>query len=208
MFAPDILSFQEFIMGETLPLSTVHNAVLEFLKGRNDVVVFGAQAVNAYVAERRLTQDVDLQSTRASELAEELRSYLHERFQIAVRIREVSGGMGFRLYQLQEPANRHLADVRSVATLPPARRISGIPVMAPVDLIASKVISHEMRRGRPKSGTDWRDLAMLLLAFPELKQEHGPVWETLERMQAGPGAIEFWRQLVSEEIRPEDDDAY
>ena len=195
-------------MGETLPLSTVHNAVLEFLKGREDVVVFGAQAVNAYCSEPRLTQDVDLQSTRARELTEELRNYLHKRFSIAVRIREAASGQAFRLYQLQEPANRHLADVRSVPTLPPARRISDILVMAPADLVASKVIGHEGRRGRPKSGTDWRDLAMLLLAFPELKRERGQVWDALNRMQAAPGAIEFWKQLVSEEIRAEDEDAY
>ena len=30
------------------------------------------------------------------------------------------------------------------------------------------------RHGTPKSGTDWRDLAVLLLAFPELKTELGP----------------------------------
>lgn len=32
MFAPDIHSFHEFVTGEKLPLSTVHNAVLEFLE--------------------------------------------------------------------------------------------------------------------------------------------------------------------------------
>ena len=208
MFAADILTFQEFATGEPLPLSAVHNAVLEFLKGRDDAVVFGAQAVNAYVAEPRMTQVVDLQSTRACGLAEELRGYLHERFHIAVRIREATGGLGFRLYQLQEPANRHLADVRDVAALPPSRRISGVLVMAPAELIASKVIGHEMRRGRPKAGTDWRDLAMLLLAFPDLKQEQGPVREALEEMHAGPGEIEFWKQLVAEEIRAEDDEGF
>jgi hypothetical protein len=64
MFGADVLTFQEFAMGEHLPLSTVHGAVLEFLKGRDDVVVFGAMAVNAYVSEPRMTQDIDLQSTR------------------------------------------------------------------------------------------------------------------------------------------------
>src|SRR5262245_17668880 len=105
MFAPDISSFHEFVMEEKLPLSTVHNAILEFLKGRDDVVVFGAQAVNAYVEEPRLTQDVGLQSTRARDLAEELRNHLHQRFHVAVRIREAAGGAGFRIYQLREDAN-------------------------------------------------------------------------------------------------------
>ena len=45
------LTFEEFAMREQLPLATIHDAVLEFLRGRDDAVVFGAQAVNAYVGE-------------------------------------------------------------------------------------------------------------------------------------------------------------
>ena len=43
---------------------------------------------------------------------------------------------------------------------------AGILVLAPADLIASKVIVYHARRGQPKSGTGWRDPAVLLLAFP------------------------------------------
>src|SRR2546430_1819339 len=85
MFGADMLTFQEFMMGEPLPLATLHNAVLEFLQGRDDVVVFGAQAVNAYVNEPRMTQDLDLLSTPAEGVAQELRDYLRQRFRIAVR---------------------------------------------------------------------------------------------------------------------------
>ena len=53
MFNAGSLTFQEFIMSETLPLATIQQAVLEFLHGRDDAVVFGAQAVNAYVPEPR-----------------------------------------------------------------------------------------------------------------------------------------------------------
>ena len=60
-------------MKEKLPLSGIQNAVLEFLQGRDDAVVYGAQAVNAYVDEPRMTQDVDILSDRASALAAELR---------------------------------------------------------------------------------------------------------------------------------------
>src|SRR5882672_7722351 len=95
------LTFEEFAMREPLPLATIHDAVLEFLRGRDDAVVFGAQAVNAYVGEPRMTQDIDLMSPRAAELAEELREYLNERFHIAVRIREIGEGRGYRLYQVQ-----------------------------------------------------------------------------------------------------------
>lgn len=59
-------------MRETLPLSKIQEAILRFLQGRADVIQFEAQAVNAYVSEPRATQDVNLLSTRADELAEEL----------------------------------------------------------------------------------------------------------------------------------------
>jgi len=38
------LTFEEFAMREELPLATIHEAVLDFLRGRDDAVVFGAQA--------------------------------------------------------------------------------------------------------------------------------------------------------------------
>ena len=66
-------------MHEPLPLSKIQAAVLEFLQGRDDAVLFGAQAVNAYVSEPRATQDVDIMSNRAHEFAEELREHLSER---------------------------------------------------------------------------------------------------------------------------------
>ncbi len=76
MINADVLTFQEFAMHEQLPLSQIHEAVLEFLQGRDDVVLFGAQAVNAYVSEPRMTQDVDLLSVREKDLAEELGEHL------------------------------------------------------------------------------------------------------------------------------------
>jgi hypothetical protein len=69
MFDAGALTFQEFMIGESLPLATLQQAVLEFLRGRDDAVVFGAQAVNAYVDEPRMTQDLNLLSPRAEALA-------------------------------------------------------------------------------------------------------------------------------------------
>ena len=69
MLNADVLTFHEFVTHEPLPLSRIQEAVLEFLQGRDDAVLFGAQAVNAYVSEPRATQDVDIMSTRAVELA-------------------------------------------------------------------------------------------------------------------------------------------
>jgi hypothetical protein len=70
MFGDGALTLREFAMKEPLPLATIHDAVLNFLRNRDDAVLFGAQAVNAYVDEPRMTQDVDTLSTRAAGLAE------------------------------------------------------------------------------------------------------------------------------------------
>ena len=206
MFSPDVVTFQEFAMQETLPLAIIQNAVLEFLRGRDDAAVFGAQAVNAYVSEPRMTQGIDLISPRAAEFAQELRDYLSQRFHIAVRVREIGEGRGFRLDQVQKPGNRHLVDVRPVSTLPAAQRIAEVLVIAPADLIAYKVVAYHQRRGHPKSGTDWRDLAMLLLTFPDLKRDPGPVTERLQAMSAAPDVLAVWKELVAQEIKPADDE--
>ncbi|MEO5857582.1 MAG: hypothetical protein ABIR33_01405 [Pyrinomonadaceae bacterium] len=73
MLSAEILSFREFVMHESLPLAKIRTAVLEFLQGRGDAVLFGAQAVNACVDEPRATQGVDIISNRAAAPAEELR---------------------------------------------------------------------------------------------------------------------------------------
>ena len=90
-------------MREPLPLAKIHDEILDFLRNRDDAVLFGAQAVNAYVDEARMTQDVDILSTRARDLAEELRAHLAKTLTIAARTREITKGRGFRIYQLREP---------------------------------------------------------------------------------------------------------
>ena len=206
MFHAGALAFHEFAMAESLPLATVQQTVLEFLRGRDDAVVIGAQAVNAYVQEPRMTQDIDLLSPRAEGLAQELRDHLHERFHIAVRVREVGQGRGYRLFQVRKPSNRHLVDIRAAEHLPSTRRIADILVMAPAELVASKVRAYHQRRGRPKSGTDWRDLALLLLAFPDLKRDPGPVTDCLQSAGAGQALLAVWQELVAQDIQPEDED--
>jgi hypothetical protein len=206
MFNAGSFTFQEFMMSETLPLATIQEAVLEFLRGRDDVVVFGAQAVNAYVSEPRMSQDIDLLSTRAKELSEELRAYLGNKFLIAVRVREVADGRGYRIYQIQKSGNRHLVDIRLVSNLPPSRRIAEVLVASPEELIALKTIAYHQRRGQPKSGTDWRDLAMLLLAFPELKQNEGLVAKRLKAEGARDDVMNLWHELVKQEFQSSDED--
>ena len=200
------LTFEEFAMREQLPLATIHDAVLEYLRGRDDVVVFGAQAVNAYVSEPRMSQDIDLLTTHADSLAEELRKFLSDRFHIAVRVRVIGAGKGYRLFQIAKPRNRHLVDVRNAESLPHAERIEDVLVISPPDLIVHKVIAYHARRGQPKSGTDWRDRAMLLLTFPELKKEEGQVSKALKLLEANDDVMETWRELIEQDlVEPVDD---
>ena len=206
VFSAGTLTFQEFAMREPLPLSTIQDAVLEFLRDRDDAVLFGAQAVNAYVGQSRMTQVIDLMSSRAAELAEELREYLNQKFHIAVRIREVGEGRGYRLFQVQKSGNRHLVDFRSVEKLPSSRLIAQVLVMEPAQLIASKVVSYHQRRGTPKSGTDWRDLAVLLLTFPELKRDPGIVTDLLQTTGDNPNVMAVWQELVATAIESADED--
>lgn len=194
-------------MREPFPLATIHDVVLEFLRGRDDAVLYGAQAVNAYVDEARMTQDVDILSPRAAELAEEIRRHLNDRFQIAIRVRKVREGIGYRVYQVQKPKNRHLVDVRSVEELPPTQRVEEVLVLTPAELVASKILSMDSRRGKPKSFTDHRDLAELLLTFPDLKTETGPVADCLRAGDAPQSALAAWKDVVEQEILPEDEDA-
>ncbi len=165
-----------------------------------------AQAVNAYVDEPRMTQDVDLVSPRAEELAQELRAFLSERFHIAVRVREVGEGRGYRIFQIQKPKNRHLIDVRPVDALPPSRRVMDVLVVAPEELIAGKVIAYHHRQGNPKSFTDRRDLAVLLLRFPKLKSEIGPVRQRLVAAGADAAVLATWGHIVREKISRERDE--
>jgi hypothetical protein len=192
---------------EPHPLATIHDAVLEFLRGRDDAVLYGAQAVNAYVKESRMTQDVDIASNRAEELAEELRKFLNQRFHIAVRVRRVREGLGYRIYQVRKPENRHLVDVRPVTELPPAMRVKKVLVVTPPELIANKVVSTVSRKKTAKGLIDMADLRRLLLSFPELKTEQGPVAERLAAAGAPEMAIAAWKDLVAQEILPEDEDA-
>jgi Nucleotidyl transferase AbiEii toxin, Type IV TA system len=135
-----------------------------------------------------------------------LREHLSENFHIAVRVRVIGAGKGYRLFQIHKPRNRHLVDLRPAESLPRAERIEDVLVMSPPELIAQKVISYHARRGQPKAGTDWRDLAMLLLTFPELKEEQGAVSETLKSIGADDEAMKTWGGLVAQEIvEPEDD---
>ena len=168
-------------------------------------MLFGAQAVNAYVSEPRATQDVDIMSTRGKEFAEELREHLSERFHIAIRVREI-GDKGLRVYQVRKEGNRHLVDVRIQDVFPENQRVENISVLTPPELVASKVTSYISRFGKAKSWTDRRDLTVLIARFPELKVRNGAVERLLEEGHAEEKTIRFWHELVEQEPVIEEDD--
>jgi hypothetical protein len=196
-----MLTATEYHMREPLPLSTVHEAIFDFCRGRRDLLVFGAQAVNLYTEAPRMTQDVDVLTDRPVEVAEALNEYLHDRFGIAVRSRRLGSGHAFRIYQVRAEGNRHLADVRqAVLPLEEATERDGIRYVTIDVLVAMKVIALVRRRFAPKGGTDLADVRRLLLARPELRTEIGPVSRALERLGAGADALALWRDLVGEPI--------
>jgi len=207
IFAERSLTFREFAMSESVPLSAIQEAVLQFLCDRDDAAIFGAQAVNAYVDEPRMSQDVDILALNATALAEAIRMLLNERFNIAVRLRAVANGRGYRIYQVRKPRNRHLVDVRLATELPPSQRLAGILVPLPAELISQKIISMVSRSRTAKGMTDVADVRRLLLTFPDLKSEQGAVLESLQRAEGNPATLAAWHSIVAEEIECEDDDA-
>ena len=200
------LSFREAMSDERPAKTDIQRAVLRFLRGRDDAVLFGAHAVNAYVEPERATADVDILSTRGKDFADDVRSFLNEEFGIAVRTRSVRGGGGFRVYQRRKEGNRHLVDVRPVTEFPPTRQIEATAVVAPAELIANKVASSESRGGKMKGDTDRRDLKGLLLTFPELKTDAGEVRDRLVANGASDAVLAAWSEWVAAEIEPEGED--
>jgi Nucleotidyl transferase AbiEii toxin, Type IV TA system len=201
------LTFREFAMHEPLPLASIFRAIFEFLRDRSDVVLFGAHAVNAYCTEERMTQDVDLLALDAQGTADTLRAHLFERFHVAIRVREVSHAEAYRIYQVRDPKNRHLVDLRQVSALPPSRITEGVRVVAPEQLAALKVLALHSRANKPKGGTDLVDLKRLLLALPELQTNGG---ETVANILSSTGAsaevLALWQNLANTPLEADDDD--
>jgi hypothetical protein len=206
MFGDGPLTFREFATREPHPVAVIHDAVLEFLRGRMDAVLQGGQAVNAYVVESRWTEDVDIASPRAVELAEEMRTFLHDRFGIDVRVRAMKRGVGFRVDQTKElGGGRHLVDVRPISGLPPCKRVRKVLVVTPPELIANKLTCMVRRWRTPTAFQDQTDLYRLLLAFPELKLVEGPIAERLRAAEASDDVMTAWKELVAQDIRAEED---
>lgn len=193
-------------MGEELPLATIFRAVAEILRDRPDAVVFGAHAVNAYAGVERMTEDVDVLSTDPVGLAEHIRSTLTARLHVAFRVREAADGAGLRVYQLRTPRNRHVCDIRGVAVLPAHEQHGGLRILAPLELIAMKVVSFAARRRKPKGATDLADLRRLLLAFPALRTQDAAIRARIGALSAAPEALVAWAEVSTAPIEPDDED--
>lgn len=208
IFVLSAKTFRELTMSEPVTIHEIQLAVIEFLKGRSDVVLHGALAVNVYLNEddARVTGDADILATQPAPLAEELRQHLADKWHIALRIGERADGHLYRIYQVRKPprTNRHLVDIWRAEKLPASKRIKGVPVVTIAELIARKVMSYygRDRSNHPKAGTDRRDISYLLLEYPELKREHGPVEDHLKKLRASPEVMETWRQFVLRAISP------
>jgi hypothetical protein len=198
------LTLREFMTDEPVPLATIFREIMSLLATREDAVVFGAHAVNAYCEPERMTADVDVLSTAAARLADDLRALISEQFRIAVRVREVVPG-GFRVDQLRKPKNRHLVDVRQVSYLPPFRQIGSVRIVEPAELAAMKAIAIAARKGQEKGLSDRLDLHRLLRAFPDLRAEDGPVPARLAALGADAAALSAWREVAQAPLEIDDE---
>ena len=116
-------------------------------------------------------------------------------------------GLGYRIYQVRKPRNRHLVDVRLVGEFPPTKRVKKVLVVTPPELIAHKMVSTISRQKTAKGLIDMADLRRLLLTFPELKAQEGPVAERLRAAGASHQVMAAWKDLVAQEILPDDEDS-
>lgn len=188
------LTLMEFAMKEKVPLSEIFRLVFTILSEHDDVTVYGSQALNVYVKPPRMTEDIDVFSLHASELAETLREAINCKFHIAVRIRRSADGKGFRLYQTSKDDRRHLIDIRPTSELPPTVTMGGIAVVIPAVLAAMKVIASVTRPDLLAREQDVLDLRRLLAAIPELRTDPD-VEEHLRDFGASPAALARWEEL-------------
>ena len=96
-----------------------------------------------------------------------------------------------------------MINIRYVSEFPELEIIRNIQVLSPLELIVSKIISFQSRYGKPKSWTDRRDLAVLLLRFPELKEKISVV---LKAKNVGEKVLEIWTEIASQDFQFEDED--
>ncbi len=188
-------------MREPLPIYRIQEAIFDFCRDLPDVAIFGAQAVNLYVQESRMTQDVDILCAEPSTVATALSQRLGQLFHIATRVRELRPGKAYRVFQLRSEGSRHLADLR-LAEFPLTDLVErdGIHYVGLPILTALKVSALAKRRLAPKGATDLADLRRLLQAHPELRDETGGVADAIGVVGGGDKELRQWHDLLAEPV--------
>ncbi|MES1207615.1 MAG: hypothetical protein ABUS79_16890 [Pseudomonadota bacterium] len=201
-----MLTAAEYHMRETLPIHRIQEAIFDFCRHRLDMAVFGAQAVNFYVDQPRMTQDVDILCTDPSAFSADLARSIGDQFHVAIRVRQLSPGKAYRVFQLRSEGNRHLADLR-LAEFPLTDLVErdGIHYVGLPLLIALKVVALAKRRLAPKGATDLADLRRMLLSHPNLRHEEGPVADAIHVVGGGQEELRQWRALVEEKTVCDED---
>jgi hypothetical protein len=194
-----MLTAAEYHMRETLPIFRIQEAIFEFCRGQPDIAIFGAHAVNLYVADARMTQDVDILCLNPAAVAAALARRLGELFQVTVRVREFRPGLSYRVFQLRAEGNRHLADTR-LAEFPLTDVVEqdGIRYVGLALLTALKVMALVRRKLAPKGATDLADVRRILLGHPELRQDEGDVAMAIRLAGGVDAELRQWRALLAE----------
>lgn len=187
--ARSMLSLREYVMQESLPLATVHEAILDYCRDRQDVCVFGAQASSLYAGVPRMTQDVDLMADAPEAVAHELAARLARRFphRMAACVRTVRRGervLGYRVCQQrsdEQGGSRDLADVRVLDVPRAALSVeNGVQYTGPRLTLAMKVMAATLRSNALKRDQDRIDARQLMLALRDVSAaDLEPLWLAL-----------------------------
>jgi hypothetical protein len=200
-----VLTLPEYVMREPLPLATIHEAILDFCRGRTDVCVFGAQALARHTGVPRMTQDVDIMAEDPAGVAAELARRLSTIFphEMAARVRTVRRGervLGHRVYQLRSDergGSRHLADVRILDVPREALEVvEGIQFTGPELTLAMKTFAATVRADPVKRAQDRVDVMRLVRALPDVTAtDLEPLWTA---MGAPPSVRSTFEDLQGE----------
>ena len=126
-----------------------------------------------------------------------LRDFLNQRFHIAVRVRDVREGLGYRIYQVQKPKNRHLVDLRPVAEMPPAQRVNEVLVVTPPELRHETWFNEETYAALREAGAALCVAESEDLATPPVRTASFGYFR-LRRLDYDESALRKWAEIVKE----------
>ena len=165
------MTVREYLNKTEVTVETIQREVLDFISGRQDIVVIGAWGVNMHASlnDQRHTNDIDVVTVNAREIANLIASHLHQRLGIAARIRECKHV--FRVYRKLNGRTQHLVDILGSKTLPDHCSIGGIMVATVASLIKMKEFSEKQRSDPRKKLLDQADLISLRKGLSRNKYE-------------------------------------